>query len=117
MLLEMQQWAEIQRLLFRGALGMNFSEIFKKYITTKKYSLKKVWEISKNHRKTPVMEYLLISSNTIVFLMSFAEFLRTPFLQNTSGGCFCLLKLEIGCENLLSLRFTKFTIHYLTGYY
>ena len=23
------------------------------------------------------------------FPMNFAKFLRTPFLQNTSGGCFC----------------------------
>ena len=26
------------------------------------------------------------------FPVNFAKFLRTPFLQNTSGGCFCLLK-------------------------
>ena len=24
------------------------------------------------------------------FPVNFVEFLRTPFLQNTSGGCFCL---------------------------
>ena len=26
--------------------------------------------------------------------MNFAKFLRTPFLQNTSDGCFCLLPLH-----------------------
>ena len=54
-------------------------------------------------------------SDTIVFLMIFAELLRASFLQNTTGGCSCFLKLEIGFENL-SRRFTKFTMlrHYLT---
>ena len=26
------------------------------------------------------------------FPVNFAKFLRTPFLQNTSGGCFCFVK-------------------------
>ena len=26
--------------------------------------------------------------------MNFARFLRTPFLQNTSGGCFCILLID-----------------------
>ena len=29
------------------------------------------------------------------FPVNFAKFLRTPFLQNTSGGCFCPLKCKI----------------------
>ena len=46
------------------------------------------------------------------FPVNFAKFLRTPFLQNTSGGCFWKI-LKIRCQNIymwkwsLSLRHRK----------
>ena len=38
-------------------------------------------------------------------LVNFAKFLRTPFLQNTSGGCFCHKKGDIEFTSKLEFFF------------
>ena len=35
------------------------------------------------------------------FPVNFAKFLTTPFLQNTSGGCFCLDQHLNGCGTVI----------------
>ena len=59
-------------------------------------------KIRKIHRKTLLAESLqpqacnFIKKETLtqVFPLNFAKFLRTPFLQNTSDGCFCHICLS-----------------------
>ena len=55
--------------------------------------LKKVFlKFRKIRRKTPVSESLFLLKKRLwhrCFPENFSKFLRTPFLQNTSGGCFC----------------------------
>ena len=73
------------------------------------YSIKKVFlEICKIHKKKPVPESLFIEvaglrSATVLkkrlgrkcFPVNFAKFLRTPFLQNTSGRLLLVIPLFI----------------------
>ena len=63
------------------------------------------WKYRKIHRKIPVPECLFFNKVAgpmpatffkkklwhRCFPVNFAKFLRTPFLLNTSGGCFCQL--------------------------
>ena len=63
-----------------------------------------------------------------VFPVNFAKFLRTPFLQNTSGGCFCLFirtlfniyqKYEIRTISkklLLNIKFLLYKKHFFSSY-
>ena len=43
---------------------------------------------STRHRKIPVSHCFPVNTWHICFPVNFAKFLRTPFLWNTSGGCF-----------------------------
>ena len=36
------------------------------------------------------------------FLVNIAKFLRTPFLRNTSGGCFCCFKKSVHSQESIS---------------
>ena len=47
--------------------------------------VKKVWIFRKIRGKTPVPKMRFCKS----FPVNFAKFLKTPFSQNNSGGCFC----------------------------
>ena len=64
----------------------------------------------KSHRKLPVLEFLfnkVICLKDCIFVkkrlqhlcfpLTFAKFLRTPFLQNTSGGCFWVSYRNLLC--------------------
>ena len=61
------------------------------------------WKFHKIRSKTPVWCFPqacnFINKQTLAqvfFSVNFVKFLRTPFLQNTSGGCFCTYTMNVG---------------------
>ena len=60
-----------QKQSFAGVLQTSYSKKFRKF-----------------HRKSPVLETLFNKLLHRCFPVKFARFLRTSFLQSTSGGCF-----------------------------
>ena len=76
----------------RKAVLRNFTKFIRKHLGLQLY-LKRLW-----HRCLP---------------LNFAKFLRTLFLQNTSGGCFCMLiRIYLLILRLQLFRFQTIQIPY-----
>ena len=84
---------------------------------------KRFLEICQIHRKTPVLETLnkiaglpatLLKRSLWArcFAMNFAKFLRTPFLENTSVGCFWWFIVKPWCQ-FLSEEIGKWKLPFL----
>ena len=65
-------------------------EILCKKAVVRGYSVKKVFLKISQYSQENTYTWNLKETLAQVFPVNFSKYLRTPFLQNTSGGCFCL---------------------------
>ena len=94
---------------------------FSSEAVVQRWSLKKVFlKISQNSQENT---FARVSPATLLkkrlwrrcFPVNFVEFLRTLFLYNTSGGCFCLLEIQCSVFYIwFELRFPESVLGYCT---
>ena len=84
--------------IFRETLMLDLRRNPKRFGTMMQLS---VSEVRSSHRRCSVRKVCLRPATLLkkrlwhrCFPVNFAKFLRTPFLQNTSGGCFCKVRLN-----------------------
>ena len=91
---------------FDPLVGFNLNVLIKSKAVVQRCSVKKVLlEISQNSRENtcarvspvPESQACNVIKNTWhrCFPVNFVKFLRTSFLQNTSGGCFCKVCFDV----------------------
>ena len=63
--------------------------VFKNFVSFKRKHL--CWSLFLKKLQSHACTFIEKRLQYSCFLVKFVNFLRTPFLQNTSGGCFCTL--------------------------